>query len=303
MKSREVSREEYRARLARVLAYVQENLAGELGLEEAAARACFSKFHFHRIFTALVGESFADYVRRLRLERAASLLETRPAMGVTEVAMASGFSSPSVFSRDFSARFGAPPSAWREARRKGLTPAPSLGGRPWLKAGQESLGEVLAEGCTGLEVRDLGAFHFATIMSSGGYGPQIGEAWARLYRWAGPRGFLGGAKGQVCPPAGIAWDNPEITDPERCRYSVCLACPEASEASGEVVFLDIPRRSYLVLSYEGPDLAAAYGALYGRALPESGLEPEDAPALEFYRSPLGPSASFDLDLALPVKAL
>lgn len=303
MKSREVSREEYRARLARVLAYVQENLAGELGLEEAAAQACFSKFHFHRIFTALVGESFADYVRRLRLERAAILLETRPAMGVTEVAMASGFSSPSVFSRDFSARFGAPPSSWRASRRKGLSAAPSLGGRPWLETGQESLGEVLAEGCTGLGVRDLGPFHFATIMSSGGYGPQIGEAWTRLYRWAGPRGLLGGDKGRACPPAGIAWDNPEITAPERCRYSVCLPCPETSEASGEVVFLDIPRRSYLVLSYEGPELGAAYGALYGRALQESGFEPEDAPTLEFYRSLIGPSGRFDLDLALPVKAL
>lgn len=303
MKSREVSREEYRARLAKAMAYIQENLAGELGLEEAAAQACFSKFHFHRIFTALVGESFADYVRRLRLERAAILLETRPAMGITEVAMASGFSSPSVFSRDFSARFGSPPSAWREARQEGKARAPSLGGLPWLEPSQESLGEVLAEGCTGLGVRDLGPFHFATIMTSGGYGPQIGDAWARLYRWAGPRGLLGGSKGQACPPAGIAWDSPDITAPERCRYSVCLACPEEIEASGEVVLLDFPRRSYLVLSYEGSDLSAAYEALYGRALLESGFEPEDAPALEFYRSPIDPSGRFDLDLALSVKAL
>lgn len=305
MKSRDVSVEVYRARLARVLAYVQDNLADEVGLEEASARACFSKFHFHRIFSSLMGESFADYVRRLRLERAAILLETRPALGITEVAMASGFSSPSVFSRDFSARFGSPPSVWREARLTGRSPAPSQAGLPWSEAPGRGgmLGEILGEGCTGLGVRDLGPFHFASIMSSGGYGPQIGEAWARLYRWAGPRGLLGSGQGQASPPAGIAWDSPEITAPERCRYSVCLNAPEGIEATGEVVFLDIPRRSCLVLSYQGPDLSAAYGALYGRALLESGFEPEDAPALEFYRSLGRPMESFDLDLALPVRAL
>jgi AraC family transcriptional regulator len=303
MKSRDLSLGEYRARLARALAYVQENLAEEVSLEGAAATACFSKYHFHRIFTALVGESFADYVRRLRLERAAILLQTRPALGITEVALASGFSSPSVFSRDFSARFGSPPSVWREGRG-GRTEEPRASGRPWLDEASRgrSLGDALAPGCEGLEVRQLGPFHFASIMSTNGYGRAIEEAWGRLYRWAGPRGILGqgGLSGLA---AGLAWDSPGITAPERCRYSVCLPCPLGLEASGGVVFLDFPRRSYLVLSYKGPDLSAAYDALYGKALPESGFEPEDAPALEFYRSVAQPLVVFDLDLALPVRAL
>lgn len=304
MKSRDLSLEEYRARLARALAYIQDNLGDEIDLEEAAGLACFSKYHFHRIFTALVGESFADYVRRLRLERAAVLLETRPGMGITEVALAAGFSSPSVFSRDFSARFGSPPSAWRESRMAPRPSPPAPSGLPWLDPRTQGalLGDVLGEGCEALQVKEMGPFHFASVMSSGGYGPSIERAWGKLCRWAGPRGLLGPA-GLEGIAAGLAWDSPEITAPERCRYSVCLACPEGVEASGEVVFLEVPRRTCLVLSYKGADLGAAYDALYGKALPESGFEPEDAPALEFYRSLGRPMKIFDLDIALPVKNL
>jgi AraC family transcriptional regulator len=295
MTSRESSIEEYRARIARALSYIQANLAGEIDLDSVAAVACFSKYHFHRIFTALVGESFADYLRRLRLERAAILLETRPSMTVTEVAMASGFSSPSVLSRDFSERFGVPPSAWRETHGPGATAIEA--GMPW-QAGVE-LDKILAPGCISLSVKELGPFHFASVLSSGGYGPSIDAAWGRLCRWAGPRGLLG----PTSLAAGMAWDSPEITEAERCRYSVCLAAPPQLEVSGEIVSLDLPSRSYLVLAYKGPDLSSAYSCLYKTCLPSSGFEPEDAPSLEFYHSFAKPMQVFDLEIALPVRAL
>lgn len=117
MPSADSSLEVYRSRIERTIAYVQENLGGEVSLDGAAEAACFSKYHFHRIFTAAMGESFADYVRRLRLDRAANFLEQRPSMNVTEVALESGFSSPSVLSRLFAERFGVPPSAWRMDKR------------------------------------------------------------------------------------------------------------------------------------------------------------------------------------------
>ena len=295
MTSRESSLEEYRARIARALSYIQANLAEEVDLDSAAAVACFSKYHFHRIFTALVGESFADYLRRLRLERAAVLLETRPSMSVTDVALATGFSSPSVLSRDFSDRFGLPPSAWREKHGPGATAVET--GLPWQ--GGSALDKILACGCESLSVKELGPFHFATVLSTGGYGPSIDAAWGRLCRWAGPRGLLG----PTSLAAGMAWDSPEITEAARCRYSVCIAAPPQLKVFGEIIALDIPLRSYLVLAYKGPDLSSAYNCLYKTCLPSSGFEPEDAPSLEFYRSFAKPMKVFDLEIALPVKAL
>jgi AraC family transcriptional regulator len=300
MSSRESSLEVYRSRIERALAYMQSNLGGELSLDGAAEAACFSKYHFHRIFSAAMGESFADYVRRLRLDRAANFLEHHPNMSVTEVALESGFSSPSVLSRLFAERFGVPPSAWREDKR---STSPRDGGscRPWPCCDDGAR----ARGAWPISTRMLPALRFASCLHIGPYGPGIHEAWSRLYRWAGPRGILGPSSFA----AGVSWDNPELCPPESCRYSACIAIPDEIEPSGEVVLLAFPARNYLCLEFRGPEaeFAAAYDRLYGRVLPESGCEPEDAPAIELYKgpagSPAGGASGFDLDIALPVKPL
>ena len=62
---------DYGGRLERVLAYLADNLDRELDLDRLADVACFSPFHFHRIFHALQGETVAESVRRMRLHRAA----------------------------------------------------------------------------------------------------------------------------------------------------------------------------------------------------------------------------------------
>jgi AraC family transcriptional regulator len=301
---KQTSADEYRTRIARSLAYIQDNLPGELSLEDVASVACFSKYHFHRIFTALVGESLADYIRRLRLERAAIFLETRPGMTVTEVALAAGFSSPSVLSRDFAERFGMPPTAWKEARLAGRAKPIHASSLPWEEGSPYAAvdrggADPTLPGIRSLGVRQLGPFHFVSVLSTGGYGPSIDAAWGKLCRWAGPRRLLG--PGSVA--AGIAWDSPEITAAERCRYSVCLSAPPELQISGEILGLDLPARSCLVLSYKGPNLGAAYTYLYKTCLPSSGFEPEDSPAIEFYRSWAKPMKVFDLEIALPVKVL
>ena len=64
----------YKERMLRVLVHIQQHLDEPLGLEELARIACFSQYHFHRIFRGMLGESVGEHIRRLRLERAASRL-------------------------------------------------------------------------------------------------------------------------------------------------------------------------------------------------------------------------------------
>ena len=68
---RDATRLDWRARILRVLAFVQEHLDEDLGIDRLAAVAGASPWHFHRMFRGLVGEPLAAHVRRLRLERAA----------------------------------------------------------------------------------------------------------------------------------------------------------------------------------------------------------------------------------------
>ena len=61
----------YKTRILRSLLYLQAHLDETVSLDEMAAVACFSPYHFHRIFRGMVRESVAEHIRRLRLERSA----------------------------------------------------------------------------------------------------------------------------------------------------------------------------------------------------------------------------------------
>ena len=64
--------QDYQERMLRVLVHIQQHLDEELALEALARIACFSPYHFHRIFRGMLGESLQEHVRRLRLQRAAA---------------------------------------------------------------------------------------------------------------------------------------------------------------------------------------------------------------------------------------
>src|ERR1700704_4132420 len=106
--SSEYTRREYAARMNRVVDHIQTHLADPLDLEQLAAVACFSPFHFHRLFRAWMGETLQAFVHRLRLERAAQLLLFDQAKSVSDIAQECGFSSASAFARAFKAAFGTP---------------------------------------------------------------------------------------------------------------------------------------------------------------------------------------------------
>jgi len=110
----------YEKRLLRVFAYIEDNLTGDLSLDVLADVAAMSRFHWHRVFTAMTGESAAQVIRRIRLNRAASLL-VRSDQGVAQIAAAVGYANPRSFSRAFTDSFGQSPAAFRAEGR--LLPA------------------------------------------------------------------------------------------------------------------------------------------------------------------------------------
>ena len=100
-------------RLIRALEWMQENLEAELSTAELAEEAGCSRRQLERLFRRFLGMSPMVYRQELRLWRAWDLL-LRTRLSITQVAMASGFSSNAHFSARFKARFGRSP---RQARQ------------------------------------------------------------------------------------------------------------------------------------------------------------------------------------------
>ena len=65
------ARQTYLDRIERVRAHIRADLDAPLDLDALAEVACMSRFHWHRIYQAMSGETTAQTVRRLRLARAA----------------------------------------------------------------------------------------------------------------------------------------------------------------------------------------------------------------------------------------
>src|SRR6266852_4634364 len=107
------SRAEYDGRMHRVLEHIDRRLDQPLDLETLADVAFFSPYHFHRLFSAWMGETLGDYLRRRRLEVAAMRLAAQPRLSVLEVSLSVGFGSAEAFARAFKAHFKYSPTSWR----------------------------------------------------------------------------------------------------------------------------------------------------------------------------------------------
>jgi DNA gyrase inhibitor GyrI/AraC-like DNA-binding protein len=129
---------EYQSRINRVMDYMESNLAETHTLEELAKVALFSKFHFHRIFQAMTGETPFQFLTRLRTAKAASLLRYSPSLSISEIGYQSGFSTPALFSRTFRQYFGVAPGAWRKMGNLG--DAPAMKGIPGYQPGTAPAG-------------------------------------------------------------------------------------------------------------------------------------------------------------------
>jgi AraC family transcriptional regulator len=101
-------------RLKRVLAYIDDNLGGDINLDDLAGVARLSPHHFSELFRQSTGTSPYRYVLRRRVECAKVLLR-ESVMGVLEVALAVGFADQSHFSKVFRRVTGMAPGAWRAA--------------------------------------------------------------------------------------------------------------------------------------------------------------------------------------------
>lgn len=294
--------EDYLERTNRALDYIVQNLSSSLKLDDVARAACFSPFHFHRVFQSLMGETLSQFVKRQRLERALYFMSHAPNRSLTEIALECGFSSSSDFSRSFKQRFEVAPSNFNlqefrdhkraefEATLASHEKGPKL---PRLPVGENPDGFEV-------QIRDLPARTVAYIRVLDPYqGTGVMTAYERLLAWAEERGL---ADNQWL---GYMWEDPEIVELGACRYDVALVVDDTFKAGGEVGRFDFPAMRVAEIELSG-NLELEQRALdwiYGTWLPQSGCEPDDNPTFEAWNGrPFAHGLQhFELRCQLPVR--
>lgn len=273
----------YENRILRVLDYIHDNPAGDLSLDQLADVAAMSRFHWHRVFHAITGETCAQAVRRIRLHRAASALVMTDT-AIERVSRVVGYPNVGSFSRAFTEAYGISPTAFRKAGR----PLPS---HPDLKTGEYPMYPVTLR--TEAPRRLIGLSHHGSYHTIGKKFEAFGALCETRNLWP-----------QMGPSAALYYDNPDDT-PEADLRSFA-----GGEYHGETVPEGLEAKSIdggktAVLTYKGPysGISAAYQSLYGNWLPTSGEEPAEAPCYELYLNNPREVAPHDLltEICLPLK--
>ena len=101
------TKEDYLQSVYKVVYYIEKNYADKLTVESLSKIAGYSKYHFHRIFKSIMGESVGEYIRRVRLSDSSNKLKRNK--NISEVALESGYKTYASFSKAFKERFNISP--------------------------------------------------------------------------------------------------------------------------------------------------------------------------------------------------
>jgi AraC family transcriptional regulator len=242
--------------MQRVLAHVDANLDGDLGLEALARVAAFSPYHLHRQFGAIFGISLHRYVQLARLKRASWRLAYRGEAPVTGIAFDAGYEAPDSFARAFRQRVGQSPSAFREGpdwSAWATAMAPLAVARSRIMQQTFSIEDVT--------VREDAAVPIA-YMAHRGDAAQLGVRAADHATYT------------------IFHTDPDAVAPEAYRLDLATAMRRTLTAADEGVEAGtIPQGRCAVLRVVGnsDDLRPAATFLYGEWLPASGEDLRDYP--------------------------
>ena len=259
----------YEKRINRVIDFIGKHLDDELTLDQLSSVACFSKCHFHRLFTAHTGLPLWQYIRWLRLKRAAHQLIVHKDSTIMEVALNAGFESHESFTRAFKQVCGVTPSNFRLEQKWHTWGKPAY---HLPKKGEKVMNITIENKNT----RRL------AVLEHRGDPKKVGESVNKLIRWAKAQTMS--LKPEPGEAFGFAYDDPKTTPTKDFRFDLAITVPEGLVLKGEIVERQLPTGRYAVATHKGSrdNIGDTVYSLYRDWLPHSKEELGDLPCIFCY---------------------
>ena len=275
---------DYEARLSRVTDHIYAHLDEALDFDALADVAAMSPYHWHRIYSAMRGESATATVRRLRLQRAAVAL-AQGERAVEKIGARAGYASAAAFTRAFGEAYGLPPARYRAS-----------GSHADFKPGQLDAPRASWT----VRTEPLASLPLVAVEHRGAY-MDVGHGFELLFAQAGAQAALP----EVIRLIAVFHDDPTLVDESELRSLAAIVAPGESALAAPLVRARTRPGDYAILRHKGPyaGMRAAYLWMFGTWLPRSRREADDAPVLEEYlNSPHDtPPSELLTELMLPLR--
>ncbi|WP_419421126.1 AraC family transcriptional regulator [Legionella sp. D16C41] len=258
----------YERQLQKVISYIGKHLDAKLTLEHLSEIACFSKYHFHRLFTAYTGLSLQQYIRWLRLKRAAHQLIVEKDKSIIDIAINAGFESHEAFTRAFKQACGKSPSMFRL----------QANWQAWEKLSHFLLKR---DKFMNIVIKEMPKRRLAVLEHRGA--PQkVGESVNQLIEWAKAQPI--NLKPNPGEAFGFAYDDPKTTPPDEFRFDLGITVPTQLKIQGEIIEKYLPAGRYAVAMHRGSreNIDQTIYYLYRDWLPQSQEELADLPCIFCY---------------------
>jgi len=260
-----ITKQDYLRRMNIVIEHINNNLDKKLSVTDLALISNFSPFHFHRIMKGLLGEPIGNFITRTRVETAARLIRYTN-IEIQDIAYRVGYDSPSSLNKIFKQYYNVSPSEYRN--NKNITIM-----RPALNNYNIKLKDPKI-----VELSDRQVIYINII---GEYGNEnYNNTWTKLWLFVKENKLFSRGIESI----GLSYDDPKVTESDKCRYDACLTISKAVKASGEIGVKSIDGGKYAVFMFKGSydKLGEVYDFIFGSWLVDSDYELRDVPVMEKY---------------------
>ncbi|MDR2948760.1 MAG: AraC family transcriptional regulator [Prevotella sp.] len=293
---------EYIKRINNVLYFIEDNLDGDLSLKTLSQIAAFSQFHFHRIFSTIVGESLNDYIVRKRVERIASILLVGTDEKLTNIAYKYGFNSVNTFSKTFKKLYGISPTEFNKNK-------PEIFSKIGIKLVTDEKYFCIANHLkkwidmnAKVEIKELPEMKLAGITTFGNF-ELTNKNYLKLFKWADENKLIEGREVKVVT---IYYDNPHVTTTmEKVRHAECISIDTEIRAVGDIVPIINPKGKYAVGRFEirpGDEFQKAWEGMYSTVI-EKNYKFRDGGYMEIFHNDCRnhPEKKFIVDICIPIE--